>query len=475
MSPSTAVVPLDQTLPPSPKFKRHMSFEQRVNKTSISWTEACHKLEKSGRVILPGDPLHDFFDRRSSAQLAHRSIWFAQSRARSLLAIFTNTIFFIFFGGNGLICYRFCGMSIYSSVGIVFFGWAMIYGKAMYIFSELRTDPESKAMVPVLLLPPDLAARVKAMRPNEIMPSHAASTLMVVCTALCLIPGPVLFAMGGWELNPRWSSIYWVCFIPMMAAFTTIAGNFLVVTELFVRSSHALVLCLRNFKIFVDRASESADEGSGRGTIDWAATYRNYDKLCEIVDEYSRAWSIYFFCVEFSNVPSFVLMFVGLIENCVGLRVAALALMSPALDTDAEAAALAGMATLDEATARAILLQKLGCVLLTAAYAFFFGVLHIIVGLWIRASQVTAACDGARTLALSAISHAAQAGSVEERESARTFVLYTEQMRPGFSCNGFTISYHLGMLFAYPLVTGTIALALPLATLLLPSVRTSIE
>ena len=245
---SSTVVPLDQPLPPSPNLKRHMSFEQRVNKTNISWTEACYELEQSGRVILPGDNLHDFFDRRSSAQLTHRSIWFAKSRARSLLAIFLNTIFFIFVGGSGLICYLYCGMSIYSSVGIVFFGWAMIYGKAMYIFSELRTDPESKAMMPVLLLPPDLAARVKAMRLNEIIPSHAASTLMGICTALCLIPGPVLFAVGGWELNPRWSSIYWVCFIPMMVVLIPATGNFLFVTELFVRSSHALVLCLRNFK-----------------------------------------------------------------------------------------------------------------------------------------------------------------------------------------------------------------------------------
>ena len=47
---------------------------------------------------------------------------------------------------------------------------------------------------------------------------------------------------------------------------------------------------------------------------------------------------------------------------------------------------------------------------------------------------------------------------------ARGFVAYAELRSPGFSCHGVTISFNLGMLLAYPLVTGVLTVGFPFAT-----------
>ena len=48
-----------------------------------------------------------------------------------------------------------------------------------------------------------------------------------------------------------------------------------------------------------------------------------------------------------------------------------------------------------------------------------------------------------------------------ERERARGFVTYADLKRPGFSMFGITISFYLGAVLAYPLITGMVTLAFP--------------
>ena len=43
---------------------------------------------------------------------------------------------------------------------------------------------------------------------------------------------------------------------------------------------------------------------------------------------------------------------------------------------------------------------------------------------------------------------------------------YAELKRPGFSMYGITISFYLGAVLAYPLITGAVTLAFPLAATL---------
>ena len=102
----------------------------------------------------------------------------------------------------------------------------------------------------------------------------------------------------------------------------------------------------------------------------------------------------------------------------------------------------------------------------------------ICVSLWIRASQVTAACDNARLQGLVAISEAAgldqtdpeQGGlsfAASESVKARGFVAYAELKMPGFSCHGVKISFHLGIVLAYTIVTALFTLMFPLATVVM--------
>ena len=116
----------------------------------------------------------------------------------------------------------------------------------------------------------------------------------------------------------------------------------------------------------------------------------------------------------------------------------------------------------------------MSCVLAGGLYTYFF--MWLTVALWVKASNVTAACERTRLRALEAVSAAASwpaetggdkgslADSDAEVERANRFVRYTELKSPGFSCHGVTISYHLGMLLSYPLLTAIFTLALPLAT-----------
>ena len=87
-------------------------------------------------------------------------------------------------------------------------------------------------------------------------------------------------------------------------------------------------------------------------------------------------------------------------------------------------------------------------------------------GLWVLASRITDACSGPRIRGLAAISESSKLSAEDadkECERARRFVAYTEHRAPGFSCHGVTISFHLGMLLAYPLITFCITFAFPLA------------
>jgi len=279
---------------------------------------------------------------------------------------------------------------------------------------------------------------------------------------------------GGWYTLPMWVLIS-IAAIPLYLIEILVLGNYELITDLFLRSSEALITSLTHLSVFV--CSHTA-----RGTtVDWAATYDNYDVMAELVENFSEAWRTLFFVIEFVTVPSAGLALLGVVSDTIALHRAIVTTASDELELDLPLALRVGS-----------VLVGLQQVLIVVA---------VLVLLWVTASRITNACDLPRARGLAAMSEAAklkerprspdrdavtsfsEAGTMvmehcreEERRQhdvdvqskrARGFVAYAELRAPGFSCHGITISYHLGMLLVYPLVTFGVTLAFPLAISLL--------
>jgi len=304
---------------------------------------------------------------------------------------------------------------------------------------------------------------------------------------ICACVSDVLMLVGTSQVAmPSWA---WGCLCAAIVAVgiqTTVGyGNVAMgLTDMFLRASEALVLALRHLEVFCYSAT-------ARGTtVDWAATYKNYDSLCASVEEFSRAWRAYFFMLEFASVPAAGLGALGMVRD--------LRELLGALDTPPGAPLPRGIPVV----------LRIASVVQGGAYSCMW--LCLIVAMWLSASRITEASGGPRLQGMAAISEAATLGDGARpedggpddrvyseaaadlaavvslalrqqrdedrrlgmdvhRERARGFVAYTELCSPGFACHGITISFRLGMLLLYPLVTFALTLAFPLVvTLIVP-------
>ena len=117
----------------------------------------------------------------------------------------------------------------------------------------------------------------------------------------------VLYLVGGIDAMPRWAwALLLVQRVLSLEPQTYHFSDVILVTDLFVRSCRAAIVCVRDLHVFhythsctgqpSTGGSEPSDGSSGGdgkssgATVDWAATYRNYDALCDFVHNYSRGW-----------------------------------------------------------------------------------------------------------------------------------------------------------------------------------------
>ena len=397
-----------------------------------SWVQAS--VEAQGRPVEPG--IVKIFARPQRMQSAlRRGPWFARGTPIALrttlsLIVLANFIF-------AHVCmYLYCGTSIFyvvSMIGTMIYYWV---GKP-YVLMHIR-QTKSPAFVPMALCTSTMLAPIQSLEMMQVG-GVGVFVLTQVSQVIPIFGAVACFLYGGWTMLPAWALIS-IGAVPAFFIDAVALGNPMLVTDLFLRSAEALITCLKQLEVF-------SYARSSRGvTVDWAATYKNYDALCGVVESFSTAWRTFFFVVEFVCVPAIGLNLIAFVSSVNNLRIAV----------------LASMAGLPPKTP---ILFCVASVLTNVGFTIAF--LALVVGLWVRAARLTDACNIPRRLGLDAIAASSSLAKSEdadcECERARRFVAYCEHRAPGFSCHGVAISFHLGMLLVYPLVTFCVTLAFPLA------------
>ena len=177
---------------------------------------------------------------------------------------------------------------------------------------------------------------------------------------------------------------------------------------------------------------ESTGQLPTRITIRCAKWWKNF-----------RSWRTFFFVIEFVCVPGFGLNLIGLLSNINDLRLAILGLM-----------------TGDPGSSELPLTFRVGSVLLNVGGCV--GSASFMIGLWVIASRITDACKARASAAWRPSPN--RPSSRRCRQGVRARAPLRGVRAPGFSCHGITISFYLGMLLAYPLITFSITFAFPVYT-----------
>ena len=401
---------------------------------SRSWTQASH--EGDAQTIEPGN-VKIFCSNATKASALKRGPWFPRGQRIALrttisLILLANAVLF------NVVLYVYCGTSIFFVValaGTLIYYWI---GKPWVLINVRKKG--SPAFKPMSLCTPAMLAPIQSRDILQFGPFgvHVVNQLL---QALTVFGGLACIIYGGSSTLPVWALVNICTGMPLLMMDVMGAGNPMLVTDLFMRSAEGLVACLKQLEVF-------ACVHSPQGTrVDWAATYKNYDTMCKVVEEFSQSWRTFFFVIEFVCVPGFGLNLIGLLSNINDLRLAILGLM-----------------TGDPGSSELPLTFRVGSVLLNVGGCV--GSASFMIGLWVIASRITDACNSPRIRGLAAISESSKLSSEDadkECERARRFVAYSEHRAPGFSCHGITISFYLGMLLAYPLITFSITFAFPVA------------
>ena len=420
-----------------------------------SWLEAQHLRESL--LVEPGNVKALASDRGVQTALL-RSVWFPRGAAveLNLLCVgFDLAVILI-----ALVTYRvYCGTSLYTVVAMAVSQLGFRFGKGAVLASARQ---KASPCLKPLALATGFKEQLETVRAQGLMQLFPAPIERPRKGALklCSLGQHILFLAGGWNFVPWWA---WAVQLlsALNDAFRQSIGYGNVssgTTDVFLRCCDAAIVCLQELPVFHYREAK---------LVDWHATYKNYDALCDFIDKFGRGWRIYFFVVEFVSVPCVCLATLGLIQDVNALR-------SP------------------KSTVTPFVLRVASVALdITMIYFLVF----LIVGLWVRVSLVTAACGEARNRGIEAISSSAslhpstayncddhlRAEDAEgsehigvrylhrrmdvdlERDRARDFVAYADLRSPGFSCAGVTISFQLGMFLAYPIAMVFATVVFPFA------------
>lgn len=439
-----------------------------------SWQEA--NLLAGQHVVEPGD-VTAIAEGTDVQLVLVRTIWyprddtFAACSFPVLVAVHLSALM-----SNIILMRVYAQTSIFTSIGgiVVFSSWFL--GKSLVV-SDIRSEG-SACLKPFALARAAGDERLADVRAKGFMQLYRNWACMRPCIGICSLMGAAMLLVGGWAFSdlPLWAWI--VLAAAFLIAFVVDSSCSIpgAVTDIFLRSCDAAIVCLNDLDVFTH-----IEMDNGARMVDWKETYRNYDMMCQFVDEFCRSWRTYFFVVEFVAVPAAGLCLLGLIQDVNAVRRAA------------------GVGGHDPAPGNVPILLRAASVVFGCFYLLLC--VMVVTSLWIRASRVTAACDIARQQGLAAISEAAglQEFPIEphgprpgpdstdlhakgtlahsssprpykhldmdvERERARGFVAYAELRSPGFSCHGVAISFHLGTVLIYPIITVVCTLFFPLAS-----------
>ena len=460
-----------------------------------SWIQA--RQQAPHHLLKPGDV--SYLASKNGQRLARTGMWYPPGRV-SMLTVVTWALALVLYTGIPILLHLYYGLSLFTALSVSSSQFSFQSGKALSLRNARKAG--SPCVLPFAYCPPERLDALRKRYPGDVwfeslIGHRILAKIFLGVVFLFLTPAAiVLYVYGGWHIVP------FPVLIAVIASFVhdSVADSLghgrtmmAATTDLFLRSCDALINALESLQTF--HYITCTGNVISQRRVDWKATYLNYDALCQSVADFSAAWRFYFFVVEFNSVPNFGLALIGLVQDSQALSAAAISHTQE-----------------DSPPAESLPLSiRLANVLFGLATILFTS--GLVVGLWTKAAGVTAACDRAREAGLEAFSEASgfvdeplvvdafavepaeQASTVQatepaqgtsglahaarhvmdgrratldmdiQRERARGFVAYADLKRPGFSMFGITISFHLGAVLAYPLITGMITLAFPFTLL----------
>ena len=287
-----------------------------------SWIEARQQLPN--RLLVPGDA--SYIANKKTQRLALTSMWYPPGRV-PVLNVVTWIMALVFYIGMPIVTHLYLGLSLFTAVSSAGAQFSFQVGKA-WCLRNVRTAG-SPCVLPFAYCPPERLEALRKRYPGSMLMESLLGhrTLTQVWAAvfgLLLVSGSVLYFYGGWRV------VTLPAFIALIAnSVHDIVANslghgrtmILATTDLFLRSCDALIDALDSLQTFHYIACTESSGSQRR--VDWKATYRNYDALCQSVADFSAGWRFYFFVVEFNSVPNFGLALIGLVQDSRALAAAA--------------------------------------------------------------------------------------------------------------------------------------------------------